>query len=201
MPASEPTVAIIILAAGASTRMGTPKQLLPYQGRCLLRQIADEAKASVCQPHVIVLGAYAQQMRHEVNQLSIQVVENLHWAEGMSGSIQTGIQSLNTMTDNIEAVVLAVCDQPFVSAQIINQLVEAYRSTGKPIIASEYSGTLGVPALFSHRFFSELTNLKETEGAKQIIKKYNHQVFCIPFPQGAIDIDTPNDYERLKGKG
>jgi molybdenum cofactor cytidylyltransferase len=201
MSAYKPTVAIVILAAGASTRMGTPKQLLPYRGRSLLGHITIEAIASVCEPIVVVLGASAQQIQHEVNQFPVQVVENSHWTKGMSASIQTGIQWLNALTDNIEAVVLTVCDQPFVSAQIINQLVEAYYYTGKPIIASEYSGTSGVPALFSHRFFLELTDLKETEGAKQIIKKYSHEVFSIPFPEGAIDIDTPNEYEKLKAKG
>ncbi len=124
------------------------------------------------------------------------------YADSSSYFSISGIGSwLNALTDNIEAVVLTVCDQPFVSAQIINQLVEAYYYTGKPIIASEYSGTSGVPALFSHRFFLELTDLKETEGAKQIIKKYSHEVFSIPFPEGAIDIDTPNEYEKLKAKG
>lgn len=200
MSAYKPTVAIIILAAGASVRMGTPKQLLPYRGRSLLRQIASEAIASVCEPIIVVLGAYAQQIRQEVNQLPVQVVENLDWNKGMSASIKSGIQWLNTATNNIEAVVLTVCDQPFVSAQIINQLVEAYYHTGKPIIASEYSETLGVPALFSHIFFSELIDLKETEGAKQIIKKYSHEVYRIPFPEGAIDIDTPNEYEKIKIK-
>ena len=194
-------IAIIILAAGASVRMGTPKQLLSYQGRSLLGHITQEAIASVCEPVVVVLGAYAQQIRPELNQLPVQVVENLRWNQGMSASIKSGIQKLNTATNNIEAVVLALCDQPFVSAQIINQLVEAYYNTGKPIIASEYSGTLGVPALFSHRFFFELTDLKETEGAKQVIKKYSHEVYCIDFPEGAIDIDTPNEYEKLKDEG
>ena len=200
MSADKPTVAMIILAAGASVRMGTPKQLLPYRGRSLLRHITQEAIASVCEPIVVVLGAYAQQIRPELNQLPVQVIEHLDWNQGMSASIKSGIQWLNTATNNIEAVVLTVCDQPFVSTQIINQLVEAYYYIGKPIVASEYSETLGVPALFSHRFFSELRDLKETEGAKQIIKKYSQEVYRIGFPEGAIDIDTPNDYERLKIK-
>jgi molybdenum cofactor cytidylyltransferase len=70
--------------------------------------------------------------------------------------------------------------------------------TGKPIIASEYSGTLGVPALFNRTLFSELMALKSTEGAKKLIKKHIHEVFSVPFPEGAIDIDTPKDYERLQ---
>ncbi len=194
----QPTVAIIILAAGASTRMGTPKQLLVYRGRSLLRHITEIAVDSICQPVVVVLGANAEKIRSQVSQLPIQVVENLQWTEGMSASIRVGIQLLNSLPDNIEAVVLALCDQPFLSTQIINQLVEAYRSTRKPLIASEYAGTLGVPALFDRCLFPELIALKEAEGAKQIIKKYTDNIFRFPFPEGAIDIDTPKEYEWLE---
>ncbi len=193
----EPTIGIIILAAGASTRMGTPKQLLPYQGRSFLSHTIEVAVASSCRPIVVVLGAHASRLRQEVGQFPVQVVENLQWAEGMSSSIQTGLQELSAVPEKIEAVVLVLCDQPFVSPQIINQLIESYRCTGKPIIASEYAGTLGVPVLFSHTFFSELTTLKEAGGAKRIIIKYAQEVLSIPFPEGAIDVDTPNDYEQF----
>lgn len=189
---------IVILAAGASTRMGTPKQLLSYREHSLLHHVVKTALASICRPIVIVLGAHTEQIRPEVNQLPVQVVENPHWAEGMSASIQAGIQALTTMPNPVEAAVLALCDQPFVSAQTINQLVEVYRATAQPIVASEYAGTLGVPALFSHSLFPELTVLKGGEGAKQVINKHVHEVVSVPFSEGAIDIDTPKDYEQLQ---
>lgn len=191
-------VGVVILAAGASTRMGTPKQLLPLQGRSFLRQAAETALASVCQPIIVVLGAYAEQLRQEVENLPVQVVENLRWAEGMSSSVWAGVAALDATPDKISAVVLTLCDQPFVSAQVINQIVEAYHVTGKPIVASEYAGTLGVPALFSRTFFSELKALRRGEGAKQVITKHAHEVFGVPFPEGAIDIDTPKDYEQFQ---
>ncbi len=190
-------IAIIILAAGASTRMGRPKQLLLYQGRSFVQSAAEMAIASVCEPVVVVLGANAEQIRSQVNQLPVNIVENLNWACGMSSSINSGIQFLNSLSQKIEAVVIILCDQPFLSTQVINQLVNAYHSTKKAIIASEYAGTLGVPALFSERFFSELTTLKENAGAKKVIHNHLDQVFSIPFPQGNIDIDTPKDYEQL----
>lgn len=191
-------VGLIVLAAGASTRMGTPKQLLRYQEHSLLRHTVEVAVASVCRPITVVLGAYAQQTQQEVSQLPVQVVENLQWAEGMNTSIRVGIKAVSAPKNNLQAVVVAVCDQPFISGEMINQLVEAYHFTGKTIIASEYAGTLGVPALFSRSFFSELTTLRGGEGAKHVIKKYSHKVFGIPFPKGAIDIDTPVDYEQLE---
>lgn len=191
------TIGLMILAAGASTRMGTPKQLLAYRGCTLIRHMAEVAMASVCQPIAVVLGANAERIKPEVSQLPVQIVQNQRWEEGMSSSIRVGLKALLTMNPNLEAVVILLCDQPFVSSQTLNQLVEAYRLTGKPIIASEYGGTFGVPALFNCTLFSELMALKSTEGAKQLIKRNIHEVFKVPFPEGAIDIDTPKDYEQL----
>ncbi|MHC5613984.1 MAG: nucleotidyltransferase family protein [Nostoc sp.] len=191
------TIAIMILAAGASIRMGTPKQLLLYQGRSFLQSITEMAIASVCQPVVVVLGANAEQIHPQIKQLPVKVVNNLDWAWGMSSSIKSGIELLNNLPEKIEAVVITLCDQPFVSHQIINQLVDTYYSTKKPIIACEYAGTLGVPALFSQRFFSELAALKETSGAKRVINNNLNEVFSMPFSLGDIDIDTPKDYEQL----
>ena len=191
------SIGIVILAAGASTRMGTPKQLLPYQGRNFIQHTVEIAVASICHPIIVVLGAYAEQIRQEVSHFPVQVVENLQWNEGMSSSIKVGINALNAFDENIEAVVLLLCDQPFLSAEIINQLVDTYRSTNKPIIASKYAETLGVPALFNRRFFTELTTLKQAEGAKKVMMKYSDEVFSISFPEGAIDVDTPQGYEQL----
>ena len=192
------TVGLIMLAAGASTRMGTPKQLLTYRGCTLIRHMAEVAIASVCQPIAIVLGANGERIKPEISQFPLQIVENQQWQEGMSSSIQVGLEAMLAVNQHLDAVAIALCDQPFVSPQTLNQLVEAYHLTGKPIIASEYAGTFGVPALFSRTLFSELMNLKNTEGAKQLIKRHIHAVFSIPFPDGAIDIDTPKDYEQLK---
>jgi molybdenum cofactor cytidylyltransferase len=209
------TIGLMILAAGASTRMGTPKQLLAYRGCTLIRHMAEVAIcaslrqrqertqqrfaiASICQPIAIVLGANAERIKPEISQLPLQIVENQEWEEGMSSSIRVGLEALIAINQNLDAVTIALCDQPFVSPQTLNQLVEAYRVTGKPIIASEYSGTLGVPALFNRTLFSELMSLKSSEGAKKLIKKHSDRVFSIPFPDGAIDIDTPEDYEQLQ---
>lgn len=192
------SVGLILLAAGASTRMGTPKQLLTYRGCSFVRNMAEIALSSVCQPIVVVLGAYAERIKPEISNLPVQIVENQHWNEGMSASIRVGIAALSAVNHNLDAVLITLCDQPFVSSQALDQLVEAYCLTGKQIIASEYAKTFGVPALFSRTLFSELVALKSNEGAKKMIQKHSNQVFSVPFPEGAIDIDTPKDYEDLQ---
>lgn len=194
---SLPNVGAVIVAAGASTRMGTPKQLLQFDGRSFLRHTTEVALASMCKPIVVVLGRVAEKMRHEIDQQTVVVVENQEWHRGMGTSISVGIKVINNISTNIEAVVLLLCDQPFVNSDVINQLVEAHYTTHKPIIACEYASTLGVPALFSRKFFSELMNLDGEKGAKQVIRKYSDSVFSLPFAGGAIDIDTPQDYEQL----
>lgn len=194
-----PQVGLIMLAAGASTRLGTPKQLLLYRGRSLLFHAAKTAIASVCEPVVIVLGAYAELLKQEVQDLPVQVVENPNWQQGMGASISTGIKAINPFSNNVEAVVLMLCDQPFVSVEIINNLVEIYRENHHVIVASEYQGTLGVPALFSSDLFGELLNLKSAGGAKTIMNKHSREVYGVAFAGGAIDIDTPRDYEAFLG--
>jgi molybdenum cofactor cytidylyltransferase len=193
-------VGLIILAAGASVRMGTPKQLLRYREQSLIGHVVQVANASVCQPIIVVLGAYSERIKPEINSEQVHIVENPFLAEGISSSIRVGIEALNVIKKEAKAVVLMVCDQPFISPQLINQLVEVHETTLKPIVASQYANTLGVPALFNRSLFAKLTTLSGTDGARQVIKKYLGEVLAIPFPEGVFDLDTPDDYEQLYAK-
>jgi xanthine/CO dehydrogenase XdhC/CoxF family maturation factor/CTP:molybdopterin cytidylyltransferase MocA len=195
-----PSIAIIILAAGASTRMGRPKQLLTYDGRTFLRNAAEMAVASVCRPIIVILGANADRLHSEIGGLPVQPVVNERWAEGLGSSIRAGVEALERCDreEAAEAVVLMLCDQPFVTAAVIDELVTAYRSSGKRLIASEYGGTMGVPALFGREYFAELAALSGAAGAKQIIAVHASEVVRVPFPNGATDIDTPEDYVALQ---
>lgn len=190
-------VGLIILAAGASTRMGTPKQLLRYGEQSLIGHVVEAAIASVCHPIIVVLGAYAERIKPEINSEQVHIVENPLLGEEISTSIRVGIEALNVINKEAKAVVLMVCDQPFISPQLINQLVEVHETTLKPIVASQYANTLGVPALFHSTLFAKLTRLSGTDGARQVIKKYLQKVLAIPFPEGLFDLDTPDDYEQL----
>jgi molybdenum cofactor cytidylyltransferase len=188
-------IAAVILAAGASTRMGTPKQLLQVQGQSLLSRIVKRAIAAKCSPIVVVLGAFSEQIQGEVNNLPIQIVENRDWQMGMGASIRTGIEAL--LDYELEAAILLLCDQPFVSSQLIQNLQSLYRSTNQSIIASMYQDTIGVPALFQAKLFPELVQLDQLEGAKKVIQRHLSSTTTVDFPEGAIDLDTPRDYQAL----
>ncbi len=114
----------------------------------------------------------------------------------MGSSVKAGLEKLLEIKKTLNGVVITVCDQPFVTAETINELVETYRKTEALIVASEYHSTRGVPALFDKELFSRLHNLK-SDGAKQIINQFRAETTSILFPDGAIDVDTPDDYARL----
>lgn len=175
--------------------MGKPKQLLPYQGRSLVRHAVEVALASAYQPIIVVLGAHADQIKPEIP-LSTFVVES-RWQQGMSASIRAGVETLLQSNSTLDAIIISLADQPLVSPQVFQQLVRHYQQTQKAIVASKYNETIGVPALFSCALFPELIQLQGTKGAKALIQKYADTVSSIPVPEAAIDIDTPEDYEQL----
>jgi molybdenum cofactor cytidylyltransferase len=196
---SVPGIGLVILAAGASMRMGAAKQLLPFRGRTLLRHTTEEALASACRPIVVVLGAHAERLQQEITELPVQVVVNARWSEGMGTSIRAGIEALTAGPggDEVGAAVLAVCDQPFFSAGIIHELIAATPAFRHALVAASYEGTRGTPALFSRSLFPELLALDGHEGARRVIQAHPDETLAIPFPEGALDVDTPEDYARL----
>jgi molybdenum cofactor cytidylyltransferase len=177
--------------------MGTPKQLLQFRGETLVRRAASAAIEAGCRPVVVVTGAHAVTTRGALRGLDVQEAENKKWESGMSSSLRAGIESLVTNAPRVSAVVLMLCDQPFVTREIIAGLVAAHRETGRAIVASGYGSSYGVPALFSRNYFAELTALEGALGAKQVILKHRANVHLMSFPEGEIDIDTPADFARL----
>ncbi|MEM9510260.1 MAG: nucleotidyltransferase family protein [Cyanobacteria bacterium P01_E01_bin.35] len=190
-------IAAIILAAGASRRMGRPKQLLPYRGQTLLSYVTECAIASPCNSVIVILGANANKIEPEIAQLPIKIVKNLEWNEGISSSISCGITYIKEQSLNIDGVIILTCDQPFISPEVIEKLINTYNLTDKLMIASSYKETLGIPALFDRSLFSELMELKGDRGAKKIINKYPNLVHILDFSQGEIDLDTFKDYQQL----
>jgi molybdenum cofactor cytidylyltransferase len=190
--------AAIILAAGSSGRLGRPKQNLEYEQQTLLQRTISTAIFSGCEAVIVVLGANAQIIKPFIKDQPVKLLENPDWAEGMASSIRAGIQFLGQYPEVDHALVL-LCDQPFVSVELIEALSDKQKESAKPIVASYYNDTPGVPVLFSRSFFPELLMLTGDEGAKKLLRKHPQQVVSVPFEQGRIDIDTTGDYERLLG--
>jgi molybdenum cofactor cytidylyltransferase len=190
-------IGAIILAAGNSSRLGKPKQLLQFHGQTLLRRVLDAATTAQCLPVTVVIGAERNQIARELSETRELLVENKTWERGIGNSIRAGLRATLTAYPKTEAIVLLTCDQPLVDAKIIGGLKARYAETGKPIVASAYSDTLGVPALFARSYFDELFVLDDGAGAKQVIMNHKNDVAQFPFPEGAIDIDTAEDYEQL----
>lgn len=191
-------VGIVVLAAGSSARLGVPKQSLKFAGETLLRRAVRTAISSGCRPVVVTLGANAEDLRGEIERFEIEIVENKNWEIGMSSSIRCGLEKLLAMKPQAEGVIIIVCDQPFVSVEILTQLVENHQASGAPIVVCAYKETVGVPAFFSREFFPHLLALEGDAGAKKIIKKFSAQVSTVAFPDGAFDVDTAEDYVNLK---
>jgi molybdenum cofactor cytidylyltransferase len=174
----------------------TPKQLLIYEGQTLIRRAVETALESVCRPVVVVLGANAVRVGAEL-ELPVIVTRNREWETGMGSSIRSGLEAVLAADAGVDAIVVQLCDQPFVTAELIDTLIKRRRETGKTIVGTEYRGTRGVPALFARELFAEVRALSGHEGARRIIRNHRDDTVVVPFVGAAIDIDTPQDYEAL----
>jgi molybdenum cofactor cytidylyltransferase len=194
-------IAAIILAAGESFRFGKPKQLLQLNKKSLVRRIADEAHNAGCSPIIVVVGSARDEVESALAGTTATTVDNENWKRGIGTSIRTGIECITKTAEQVEGVVLLVCDQPLVDATTIRNLIAVRQNTGKAIVASGYAQTVGVPALFDRACFDELRALDSDSGAKLIILSDIKRVAELPFPDGAIDVDTLPDWENLGNPG
>lgn len=189
--------AVIILAAGSSSRLGSPKQLLVYSGKTLLQTCIDNAKQINANPVILVLGANKKLIEDHTDTNGVIVTENGNWKSGIASSITVALSALYNTFPDTDCIILMVCDQPFADSTILNKLLLKQKETGKPIVACKYEGTKGTPALFHRSLFHELAALKGDSGAKVILTKYENESAYISFKAGGIDIDTVEDYKNL----
>lgn len=192
-------IPIVILAAGPSSRMGKPKQNLLFKGQTLLNGMIWSA-ASVSDKVIVVLGANFDAVEETVKDTDAGILHNKDWAMGMSSSIKQAVSHIGLKYANADAALFTVCDQPFVNAELLQKMIAVADTVEQGIIASSYNNTSGVPALFKKAYFSQLLKLNGKEGAKKIIAQSSQDVYSIPFPLGAIDIDTEEDFNHLQKK-
>ncbi|GEO09577.1 nucleotidyltransferase family protein [Segetibacter aerophilus] len=190
-------IAVIILAAGESSRLGRAKQRLEYKGKTLLNHAIDTAIEAAVGPVIVVMGARENEIVSEIDTKKILVAHNARWQEGTASSIHAGLTAAMQKYPELDSVILMVCDQPYVDPSLLKNLADTRNTSNKSIVASSYNDTVGVPALFDKRFFPELLSLKGDEGGKKVLFHHDADISTVPFPEGSIDIDTESDYQSL----
>ncbi len=181
-------IAVLVLAAGGSSRMGGPKQLLELDGKTMLRRAVETAVASQAAPVVVVLGCQADRMERELDDLDARAVVNPDWKTGMASSLRAGLAAV---PDEAEGVLITLCDQPLITAEQLRHLITLF--AGKALAASCYAGALGVPAVLARTLFPELLSLTGDVGARRVIQAHADKAAVMDLPEGAIDLDTPID--------
>ncbi len=191
-------VGVVLLAAGGSSRLGHPKQLVGYQGKTLVRRAAEAAEAVRCGPVVVVLGAARDAVAAELAGLAVRTVDHADWAAGPGGSLRAGLRALtDAEPPALDAVLIMLCDQLRVDAAHLQALLDTFVRTRAPVVASAYDGTRGVPALFARECFAELEALSPRQGARGVIAREPSRVAEVALPGGGDDVDTPEDVARL----
>ncbi|WP_161599394.1 NTP transferase domain-containing protein [Hymenobacter nivis] len=194
LPLITPPAAAIVLAAGNSSRLGQPKQLLVYQGETLLHRAVRTALAAGYAPVVVVTGALDAELRLAVAGLPCQAVHNPGWAAGMGASIRAGLAALGPAAT---AVLVMSSDQPLIEAAALAALAQHQQATGAPAVAAAYAEAFGIPALFAAGALAGLRNLRPEQGAKPLLASYGPTLALVPIPEAAFDVDTPAAYQAL----
>ena len=190
-------VGVVVLAAGSSSRLGQPKQLIKYKGKPLLQNILDHSQVLSFTSKVLILGAHAEEIKKNINTGEFRVIINEQWEEGIASSILKGVRSSLEINPNLENILFLLSDQPFVTSALIKELLDTHKKEGKTITGCRYDKTVGVPVIFNKNMFRELCHLNGDRGAKVLIRKYPDKVAAVSFDLGSVDIDEPEDYRKL----
>jgi molybdenum cofactor cytidylyltransferase len=190
--------AAIILAAGASTRMGQSKQRLPWKTGTLLSHAIQTARQSGVSSITVVLGADEEQNWKTIEGEKVNIVSNPRWQKGMGSSLKAGLKSVVKSNPNTDAILVMVCDQPFVTAEHLKALFGGFTAGTGQATVSRYSDTTGVPAVFGQRLFEKILSLNDEHGAKKLILQLREdEVSTVDLNGGEIDLDTWEQYTRF----
>jgi CTP:molybdopterin cytidylyltransferase MocA len=191
------SVAAVVLAAGASSRLGTQKQLIDFRGEPLVRRAARAAAEAGASPVVVVLGAEAANIAPALAGLEhVSAVVNEQWESGLASSVATGVREVQRLCPRCDAVLITTADQPLVGRVALRALLDACEGDVR-LVAAEYSGTIGVPAVIGGEYFDAMLALEGDAGAGQWLRERVLEVRCVPLPEAAVDIDTAEDRAML----
>lgn len=196
--ASTSNIAIAILAAGASKRMGSPKQLLSWGESTLINHAITFSKNTKANKVIVILGANGEAISMKIEDVDVSVVINNEWQKGLGKSIATAAQFILDLKQEVDGLLIVLADQPFVTSEYLDEMIAEFDKGLSKIVATSYdSKKIGVPALFGESFFTELSQLSGDEGAKSLIKKYDGFVKVQTPNFNNFDIDTKADYEKF----
>ena len=190
---------VVVLAAGASRRMGTPKQLLNWKGRSLIQHAACRGIDAGGDPVIVVLGAHASSIQKELCEMSVLIANNDGWASGMGETVACGISALLRAAPDATGVLLMPADQPRVESSSLKRLIEAGIGAPHQLAAAHYERTVGTPAYFGRGYFPELLQLAGAHGAREVLERHAAFVQAVTMPEAAFDLDTWEDYVALDG--
>lgn len=186
----------IVLAAGASTRMGRNKLFFEFEGETLLRRAVRHAAEAGLEPVIVVLGHEADRAREALADLPCQPVVNPDYARGINSSVRAG---LRMVPDDAAAAVVVLADMPFVTTSMIATLVERFHESTAPLVVSDYGGVNAPPALYTRSLFDELLSMEGEGCGKQVVKRHRSEALSVSWPPEALtDLDVPEDYDRVK---
>lgn len=191
------SLGIVLLAAGASRRMGKTKQLLPVFGKPLLQHVLDQFAPIAFDTGVLVLGHNGVSIEKQLRTGKFHCHHHPGWESGMASSLLAGMETARAINPNLTRLLISVADQPHLTTQTIEGLIREQAASGLPITCSTYAGKRGVPAIFHHSVFTELQQLTGDKGAGALIQQNPERVRAVAFPFGEIDLDTPEAYERI----
>ncbi len=190
-------VPAIILAAGASRRLGQPKQMVRVNGETLLARTIRVVRESGADPVLVVLGANRESIAETVDLSAVEVIANPHWEQGIASSIHAGIEALMRLRPDAHGMMILVCDQPNLAAGHLKQMIEVFEQAAEPtIIASRYARIVGIPAIFPGGQFAKLLALAGDTGARSLLRHPDCPMIAVDFEGGEADVDTPEDLAR-----
>ena len=192
-----PFISGILLAAGLSTRMGEPKQLLPYRESTIVETVVDNMLNAAFDEVIVVVGHCASQVRAQLGNRPVRIVFNPDYREGMLTSAQTGVRALQSS----DAFSLMLVDQPFITSDLIDQVIDVYLQTDKGIALPSYNYRRGHPVIFHQRYAPEILDLDtESDGVRTVFKRYGDDIHYVPVDTDNVlrDIDDREDYERAR---